>query len=125
MKHPICCPNCGLLFSKLEEFDIGQLHVSGEYGVVTWRGKIPHITKTERLLILAIAASRGGIIRHQALIEAGGFDEVGDPSNQLAVMINRIKKAFRAIDPDFDRIRNERGVGYYWSTREDDIAIAA
>lgn len=110
-----CCPNCGFLLAKLDEFAIGPLHVSGEFGMVTWLGQVPHITKTERLIVLALAGARGGIIRSSALIEAGGFDEIGNPENQLAVMLHRIKDAFRAIDPAFDRIRNERGIGYRWA----------
>lgn len=120
-----CCPNCGLLLAKLDEFDIGPLHVSGEFGMVTWRGELPHITKTERLIVLTLTAARGNIVRGRALIEAGGFDDATNPDNQLAVMIHRIKDAFRAIDPSFDRIRNERGIGYRWAIEAGEMAHAA
>lgn len=111
---PCNCPNCGYQLQRLEDFDLGDLHVSGEFGMVAWRGQVPHLTKTERAIVLAIAMAKGRIITRQALIEAGGFEEVSSPSNQLAQFIHRIRDAFLEVDPAFDKIRNEHGIGYRW-----------
>lgn len=35
-------------------------------------------------------------------------------SNTVAAHIKHIRDAFRAIDPEFDAIRTERGAGYWW-----------
>lgn len=122
---PDCCPNCGLMFSRLEDFSIGPLHISSEFGMVSWRGKIPRLTPLERTVVIALAAARGNFMRKYALIEAGGFDEVDHPEQQLNVLISKIRRAFREIDPAFDGIKTERGLGYRWVADAENLTQAA
>lgn len=111
---PCNCPNCGYQLQRLEDFTLGDLHVSGEFGMVTWRGMVPHLTATERTIVIALAMAKGGFVRRQGLIEAGGFEERADPDNQLSVFVKRIREAFQQIDPDFDSIETARRLGLRW-----------
>lgn len=108
------CPCCGYNLARLEDFDLGDLHVSGEFGQVTWKGRMPHLTKTERTIVIGLAMARGGYLRRNALIEAGGFEERSNPDNMLSVFLLRIREAFREIDPAFDHIESARGIGLRW-----------
>lgn len=111
---PCNCPNCGYQLTRLVDFNLGDLHVSGEFGMMSWKGQVPHLTKTERTIALAIAMAKGRIISRQALYAAGGFDQLDNPDNHLSQYIKRIRDAFREVDKNFDQIETERGIGFRW-----------
>jgi len=117
------CPCCGYNLARLEDFELGDLRVSGEFGMVTWRGIAPHLTGTERTIVIALAMAKGGYLRRRALTEAGGFDERQDPDNMLSVFLLRIREAFRKIDPTFDLIESRRGIGLRWKNDQPEEAM--
>lgn len=113
------CPCCGYNLARLEDFTLGDLHVSGEFGAVSWKGKAPHLTATDRLIVLALAMGKGRYISRLGLIEAGGLEDVADPDGQLSVLICRVRRRFREIDPGFDEIETTRGLGFRWKVPVD------
>lgn len=108
-----CCPRCGYGLEALEPFSLGSLGVDSGGAVIWWAGHRVPLAPAERLIVVALARADGAPIRRHVLAEVEGYE--GDhPENVVAVLVNRINKAFRSIDPGFDRIENIRGAGLRW-----------
>lgn len=80
---------------------------------VEWREQLVELTLTEFWLVYALARIPGYVkSREQLMDEANIFVDDGTITSH----IKRIRKKFRAVDPDFDCIETMYGMGYRWNT---------
>lgn len=80
---------------------------------VIWRGKrVPNLSAGQTRLV-AFLARRPGIIRSRwEMLEHIGSSAPNDRSADM--YIRRCRRAFEAVDPEFDAIKVIYGEGYSW-----------
>ncbi len=88
------------------------LRIDEDRKEVSWHGHPVSLTLTEFWILLALARRPGHVKNHDQLMEAAN---VFVTNNAVAAHIRRIRDKFRDIDPDFDTIRSEYGMGYRWT----------
>jgi two-component system response regulator ChvI len=109
---------------------LGRLELRFDINRAHWADTPVSLTLTE-FKILALLARRAGEdvpyreiydVVHGKSFTAGDGDagdhadgDAGDHAN-VRTLIKRIRKKFRAVDPDFERIQNYAGFGYRWMT---------
>ncbi len=92
-------------------FSAGQLKIHEERKQVFWQDKIIDLTLTEFWLLHSLAKIPGHVKSHDQLMEAAN---VVVTNNAITAHIRRIRDKFREVDPAFDSIRTEYGMGYRW-----------
>ncbi len=92
-------------------FTAGQLKIHQERKQVFWKDQLIDLTLTEFWLLHALARIPGHVKSHDQLMEAAS---VVVTNNAITAHIRRIRDKFRDIDPRFDSIRTEYGMGYRW-----------
>lgn len=89
----------------------GHLLVDRNRLVVLWRDQKVDLTLTEFWIVAALAHIPGYVKnRDQLMSEAKIYVDEGTITSH----IKRIRKKFRALDPDFDCIETIYGMGYRW-----------
>ncbi len=89
----------------------GSLRLQEQRKEVFWKEAILNLTLTEFWLLLSLVQHPGHVKSHAQLMEAAS---VVVTNNAIAAHIRRIREKFREIDPQFDCIRAEYGMGYRW-----------
>lgn len=89
----------------------GELKIIEERKQVFWKEQQLNLTLTEYWLLLALARRPGHVKSHDQLMEAAN---VVVTNNAITAHIRRIRDKFQDIDPEFDAIRTEYGMGYRW-----------
>ncbi len=87
------------------------LRIDEDRKEVSWQGSPVSLTLTEFWILTSLARRPGHVKNHDQLMEAAS---VIVTNNAIAAHIRRIRDKFREIDPDFDAIRSEYGMGYRW-----------
>lgn len=95
----------------------GKLRLDETRHECSWDGERLVLTVTEFMLVLALAARPGHIKTRDALMAAAYGDTVGVDDRTIDSHIKRLRKKFREIDPQFNRIETLYGAGYRY--RED------
>jgi len=95
----------------VKEIDHLKIHV--ERKQVFYRDTSVDLTLTEFWLLHALTKNPGHVKSHSQLMEAAN---VVVTNNAITAHIRRIRDKFRDIDPEFDAIRTEYGMGYRWRT---------
>jgi len=90
----------------------GDLAVDQDRYLCTWKGEAVKLTVTE-LLILQSLAYRAGYVktRDQLMTAAYGADAMAN-DRVIDSHIKRMRRKFRAVDPDFSSIETLYGGGY-------------
>jgi len=94
-------------------FSAGRLKINRERKQVFWQEQLINLTLTEFWLLHALAKIPGHVKSHDQLMQAAN---VVVTNNAITAHIRRIRDKFRDVDPDFDAIRTEYGMGYRWLT---------
>ncbi len=89
----------------------GELSINEERKQVFWKEKQLKLTLTEYWLLLALARRPGHVKSHEQLMESAN---VVVTNNAITAHIRRIRDKFLELDPEFDSIRTEYGMGYRW-----------
>lgn len=89
----------------------GELTVREERKQVLWKNVQINLTLTEFWILTSLVTHPGHVKSHNQLMDAAN---VVVTNNAVAAHIRRIREKFREIDPDFDSIRAEYGMGYRW-----------
>ena len=82
---------------------------------VTWGGKPVSLTVTEFLLLEALAVRPGVIKSRNQLMDAAYPDDVFVDDRTVDSHIKRMRRKFRAVDPEFGAISTLYGAGYSFS----------
>ena len=93
----------------------GRLTLDPARHQVTWEGKPVTLTVTE-FLILETLAQRPGVVKNRnQLLDVAYQEDVFVDDRTIDSHIKRIRRKFRAADPQFDAIETLYGVGYRFS----------
>lgn len=90
----------------------GHLEMDDSRHICRWRGEPLTLTVTEYLLIKSLAISPGHVRTRDQLINGAYGESVYVDDRTIDTHIKRIRKKFRDLDADFDKIETLYGVGY-------------
>jgi len=90
----------------------GRLSMDPARHKVVWDGKDVTLTVTEFLILQALAQRPGVVKNRNQLLDAAYQEDVYVDDRTIDSHIKRIRRKFRAVDPDFDAIETLYGVGY-------------
>lgn len=92
--------------------DRGDLRIDTERYTCTWKGRGIVLTLTEFRLLEALVA-RIGVVQTRDALQAYAYeDSVFVDERTIDSHMKRVRKKFRAVDEEFDRIETLYGVGY-------------
>ena len=100
---------------RLEVIERGSLHMDAERHHVSWKGKPVALTVTEFLILEALAARPGVIKSRNQLMDAAYPDDMFVDDRTVDSHIKRMRRKFRAVDPEFSSIETLYGAGYSFS----------
>jgi two-component system response regulator ChvI len=90
----------------------GRLSMDPARHKVRWDGKNVSLTVTEFLILEALAQRPGVVKSRNQLLDVAYQDDVYVDDRTIDSHIKRIRRKFRAADPEFDAIETLYGVGY-------------
>lgn len=90
----------------------GSLAMDPARHQVTWGGEPVSLTVTEFLILEALAARPGVIKSRNQLMDAAYSDDVFVDDRTIDSHIKRLRRKFRAVDPEFGAIETLYGAGY-------------
>jgi two-component system OmpR family response regulator len=79
---------------------------------IFWQQRAVDLTLTQFWIVQELLAEPLEVKSYQQLMHAA---KLYVEPNTIAAHIKTIRQRFRKIDPNFDAIRTERGIGYRWS----------
>ncbi len=95
--------------------DRGRLAMDPARHRVTWDGLPVSLTVTEFLILEALASRPGVIKSRNQLMDAAYPDDVFVDDRTVDSHIKRLRRKFRAVDPEFGAIETLYGAGYSYS----------
>lgn len=90
----------------------GDLVLDSDRHMVTWKGEPVQLTVTEFLIVKALAQRPGHVKNRDQLMDAAYGENIYVDDRTIDSHIKRIRKKFRKVDAEFDRIETLYGVGY-------------
>lgn len=90
----------------------GQLKMDLERHACTWKAKNVTLTVTEFLILQALANRPGVVKSRDSLMDAAYDDQVYVDDRTIDSHIKRLRKKFKVVDDDFEKIETLYGVGY-------------
>jgi two-component system response regulator ChvI len=90
----------------------GRLTMDPARHKVLWDGKDVTLTVTEFLILEALAQRQGVVKSRNQLLDIAYQDDVYVDDRTIDSHIKRVRRKFRAVDPEFDAIETLYGVGY-------------
>jgi len=93
----------------------GALMLDASRHISTWKGKPVNLTVTEFLLIQALARNPGHVKSRDQLIDAAYGEHIYVDDRTIDSHVKRLRRKFRATDPEFTAIETLYGVGYRYS----------
>ncbi|ORE93009.1 response regulator transcription factor [Acuticoccus yangtzensis] len=90
----------------------GPLVMDTERHTTTWQGQSIVLTVTEFMILLSLAQRPGVVKSRNALMDAAYGDHVYVDDRTIDSHIKRLRKKFRQVDDNFDRIETLYGAGY-------------
>jgi len=96
----------------VESIRRGPLEMDPPRHQVTWQGKPVSLTVTEFLILEALATRPGVIKSRNQLMDVAYSDDVFVDDRTIDSHIKRLRRKFRAVDPEFGAIETLYGAGY-------------
>ncbi len=93
----------------------GRLAMDPARHLVTWADKLVSLTVTEFLILEALAVRPGVVRTRDQLMNAAYHDDVFVDDRTIDSHIKRLRRKFRAVDPQFSAIETLYGAGYSYS----------
>lgn len=93
----------------------GRLTMDPARHQVEWDGKSVSLTVTEFLILEALAIRPGVVKSRNQLMDAAYQDDVFVDDRTIDSHIKRLRRKFRAVDPEFTAIETLYGVGYSYA----------
>jgi len=97
---------------ETRKLDVGRLELDESRMRVRWGGQEVDLTLTEFRILEALVRRPGHVASYEDLMESAKQGVVS--RNTVNTHVLHLRKKFKAIDADFDRIGNEYGLGYRW-----------
>ncbi len=98
--------------TESEQFVRGHLRLDDARHLCTWKNQPVNLTVTEYLLLKALAIRPGHVRNRDQLIDMAYGDNIYVDDRTIDSHIKRVRKKFKALDPEFDHIETLYGVGY-------------
>lgn len=100
--------------TKKEEEKIvrGNLVLDDARHLCTWKNQPLNLTVTEYLLIKSLAERPGHVKNRDQLIDMAYGENIYVDDRTIDSHIKRVRKKFKALDPEFSQIETLYGVGY-------------
>ena len=93
----------------------GRLEMDPARHRVSWAGEDVTLTVTEFLILEALAQRPGFVKTRDQLMDTAYQDDVYVDDRTIDSHIKRLRRKFRAVDPEFKAIETLYGVGYRFS----------
>jgi len=90
----------------------GDLVLDLERHVCSWNGQAVALTVTEFLILGALANRPGHVKSRDQLMDAAYGEHIYVDDRTIDSHIKRLRKKFKAIDPEFNQIETLYGIGY-------------
>jgi two-component system response regulator ChvI len=90
----------------------GDLHLDPARHVCTWKGQEVALTVTEFLLLKALAQRPGMVKNRDQLMDSAYGEHIYVDDRTIDSHIKRLRKKFKAADPEFAQIETLYGLGY-------------
>jgi two-component system response regulator ChvI len=90
----------------------GKLSLDPHRHECTWDDKPVSLTVTEFLILQALAQRPGFVKSRDQLMDAAYDDQIYVDDRTIDSHIKRLRKKFKAVDPQYDAIETLYGVGY-------------
>lgn len=90
---------------------VGTLTIYPDQKRVYWKEERIDFTLTEFWLLHSLCQHPGHLKSHDQLMQAANIVVTG---NAISAHIRRIRDKFQTVDPHFNNIRTEYGMGYRW-----------
>jgi len=91
----------------------GDLAMDENRMTVTWKNIPVDLTLTEFRIVAALCRRPGDVKSYESLMDSAIQTVVAN--NTVNTHVRHIRGKFTAVDPTFDRIRNEYALGYRWA----------
>jgi len=100
--------------TKKEEEKIvrGNLVLDDARHLCTWKNQPLNLTVTEYLLIKSLAERPGHVKNRDQLIDMAYGENIYVDDRTIDSHIKRVRKKFKALDPEFSQVETLYGVGY-------------
>src|SRR4249919_3744880 len=98
--------------AELPRLERGRLVMDPARHKISWGGRDVSLTVTEFLILEALAQRPGVVKSRNQLLDVAYSDDVYVDDRTIDSHIKRIRRKFRAIDPQYDSIETLYGVGY-------------
>tara|TARA_B100001989_G_scaffold253271_1_gene239444 strand:- start:1809 stop:2519 length:711 start_codon:yes stop_codon:yes gene_type:complete len=95
-----------------ETIKYGDLYLDDSRHLCTWKGQPVNLTVTEYLLVKSLAIRPGHVRNRDQLIDMAYGENIYVDDRTVDSHIKRVRKKFKKIDDDFDRIETLYGIGY-------------
>jgi two-component system, OmpR family, response regulator ChvI len=96
----------------------GALALDDARHLSTWKGQPVNLTVTEYLLLRALAERPGHVRGRDQLIDMAYGESIFIDDRTIDSHIKRVRKKFKALDPDFNQIETLYGIGYRYRADE-------
>ena len=93
----------------------GDLVLDPERHLCTWKGQAVQLTVTEFLILQALAARPGHVKSRDQLMDSAYGENIYVDDRTIDSHIKRLRKKFKVVDDDFDRIETLYGIGYRYA----------
>lgn len=102
------CLNCGADWEDQQPISYGGCTFD-PFGVVTYNGKEVRLNRQQRIIVGTILKGEGQFVHMEVLKNAVWGEETASlkRSNNIHVVLNKIRKKFMEVDPTFDRIDSD------------------
>jgi two-component system response regulator ChvI len=107
----------GTAQSGAEVLTRGDLTLDGGRHMCSWKGEPVQLTVTEFLLLKALAMRPGHVKNRDQLMDSAYGEHIYVDDRTIDSHIKRLRKKFKAIDPEFNQIETLYGVGYRYRER--------
>jgi len=102
----------GAVEAETPPLERGRLLMDPARHKVRWDGRDVSLTVTEFMILEALAQRPGVVKSRNQLLDIAYNDDVYVDDRTIDSHIKRIRRKFRAVDPQFDSIETLYGVGY-------------
>ena len=103
---------------EIEPLTRGHLLLDDARHLCAWKDQPLNLTVTEYLLVKVLASRPGHVKTRDQLIDAAYGDHIYVEDRTIDSHIKRIRKKFKKIDENFERIETLYGVGYKYNDAE-------
>jgi two-component system response regulator ChvI len=90
----------------------GDLSVDPERHLCTWKGLPVVLTVTEFMLLKALAQRPGLVKSRDQLMDLAYGESIYVDDRTIDSHVKRLRKKFKAVDPEFSQIETLYGLGY-------------